>query len=284
MASEEQSNVPVTVQLVKYKPVPWLFRNDLPEPPVTTPSEWFSKRWPEQAETFGTPFLEAKLHDGDLEQHVNPLSLNEIFFAGILAGNQELGHKVVYYSPDEEFYFKDPREGGIFKSTTEDKLKTLLSLYILECAEQLKDTTPKLNLFVRFRKDQELQNIINKARSLLAVDKSFFGADSPNLRTGGAEEKEKVAKTFISLVIELNPQNNMTLADTYAVFREFSGKQGVKLVERRHFEDLAGDIIKEQYGLALRNDILNGSGRHQRGWRGLGLRQEQLSRLGLNKN
>jgi hypothetical protein len=284
MASEEQSNVPVTVQLVKYKPVPWLFRNDLPEPPVKTPSEWFSKRWPEQAETFGTPFLEAKLHDGDLEQHVNPLSLNEIFFAGILAGNQELGHKVVYYTPGEEFYFKDPREGGIFKPTFEEKLKTLLSLYILECAEQLKDTTPKLNLFVRFRKDDELQKVVNKAKSLLAVDKSFFGADSPNIRTGGEEEKEKVAKTFISLVIELNPQNNMTLADTYAVFREFSGKQGVKLVERRHFEDLAGDIIKEQYGLALRNDILNGSGRHQRGWRGLGLRQEQLSRLGLNKN
>ena len=284
MASEEQSNVPVTVQLVKYKPVPWLFRNDLPEPPVTTPSEWFSKRWPEQAETFGTPFLEAKLHDGDLEQHVNPLSLNEIFFAGILAGNQELGHKVVYYSPDEEFYFKDPREGGIFKSTTEDKLKTLLSLYILQCAEQLKDTTPKLNLFVRFRKDDELQKVVNKARSLLAVDKSFFGADSPNLRTGGAEEKEKVAKTFINLVIELNPQKSLTVTDSYTAFREFCVKNGLMLVKRSLFEDLVGEIITEQYGLGLRNDILNGSGRHQRGWRGLDLRQDQLVGLGLENN
>ena len=284
MASEEQSNVPVTVQLVKYKPVPWLFRNDLPEPPVTTPSEWFSKRWPEQAETFGTPFLEAKLHDGDLEQHVNPLSLNEIFFASILAGSETMGHKVVYYSPDEEFYFKDPREGGIFKPTTEDKLKTLLSLYILQCAEQLKDTTPKLNLFVRFRKDDELQKVVNKARSLLAVDKSFFGADSPNLRTGGTEEKEKVAKTFINLVIELNPQKSLTVTDSYTAFREFCGKNGLMLVERRHFENLVGEIITEQYGLGLRNDILNGSGRHQRGWRGLDLRQDQLVGLGLENN
>ena len=155
---------------------------------------------------------------------------------------------------------------------------------ILECAEQLTDATPKLNLFVRFRKDEELQGIVNKAKSLLAVDKSFFGADSPNVRTGGAEEMEKVAKTFINLVIELNPQKTITLADAYTVFRLFSGKQGVKLVERRHFEDLAGDIIKEQYGLALRNDILNGSGRHQRGWRGLGLRQDQLVGLGLENN
>jgi hypothetical protein len=148
MASEEQSNIPVTVQLVKYKPVPWLFRDQMPEPPVNTPSQWFSKRWPQQAETYGTPFLEATFLDGDLEKHVSPISLNEIFFASILAGNQELGHKVVYYTPDEEFYFKDPREGGIFKPTAENKLKTLLSLYILECAEQLTDATPKLNLFL----------------------------------------------------------------------------------------------------------------------------------------
>ena len=88
MASEEPANIPVTIQLVKYKPVPWLFRDQMPEPPVTTPSEWFSKRWPKQAETYGTPFLEAKYFDGDLEKHVNPIGLNEIFFASILAGNE----------------------------------------------------------------------------------------------------------------------------------------------------------------------------------------------------
>lgn len=284
MASEEPANIPVTVQLVKYKPVPWLFRNDLPEPPVRTPSEWFSKRWYQEAETYGTPFLEAKYLDGDLEEHVNPISLNEIFFASILAGNQDLGHKVVYYTPDEEFYFKDPREGGIFKPTTEDKLKTLLSLYILECAEQLNDTTPKLNLFVRFRKDEELQAIVNKAKSLLAVDESFFGVDSFNIRTGGAEEKERVAKTFINLVIELNPQKSLTVTDSYTAFREFCVKNGLMLVERKLFEDLVGDIIGQQYGLGLRNDLLNGSGRHQRGWRGIGMRLDQLDRLGLDRN
>ena len=44
------------------------------------------------------------------------------------------------------------------------------------------------------------------------------------------------------------------------------------------------EIIAEEYGLGLRNDLLNGSGRHQRGWRGLGLRQDQLVGLGFEKN
>jgi hypothetical protein len=256
----------------------------MPEPEVKTPSEWFSKRWQQQAEDYGTPFLETVYLDGDLEKHVNPIALNDIFFASILAGNQELGHQVVFYTPDEEFYFKDPREGGIFKATTEPKLKTLLSLYLLNCAEELRDSTGKFNLFVRFRKDDELQAVVNKARSLLAVDKSFFGADSPNIRTGGVEERAKVAKMFIKLAVELNPEKSLTVTDSYTAFREFCVENGLMLVERRHFQDLVGEIITGQYGLGLRNDILNSSGRHQRGWRGIGMRQDELARLGLEKN
>jgi hypothetical protein len=256
----------------------------MPAPEVRTPSQWFSKRWQQQAEEFGTPFLETVYLDGDLEKHVSPISMNEIFFASILAGDENLGHKVVFYTPDEEFYFRDPREGGIFTSTTEAKLKTLLSLYFLKCAEELKDSTPMFNLFVRFRKGDELQAVINKARSLLAVDKSFFGAESPNIRTGGAEEKAKVARSFVNLVVELNPQKSLTVTDSYTAFREFCVKNRLMLVERRHFQDLVGEVVTEQYGLGLRNDILNASGRHQRGWRGVGMREDELARLGLGKN
>jgi len=56
------------------------------------------------------------------------------------------------------------------------------------------------------------------------------------------------------------------------------------LVERRHFQGLVREIITEQYGLGLRNDVLNASGRHQRGWRGIGMREDELLRLGLAKN
>lgn len=285
MATEElESNIPMTCQLEKYTPHRRLFGDQTPEPPAKTPSEWFSKRWPREAEEFGTPFLEAKYFDGNQEKHVNPIGLNEIFFAAILAGDETMGHKVVFYTEDETFYFKDPREGGIFKPTTEDKLKTLLSLYLLQCAEELQDPTPKFNLFIKFRKNEELQTVITKAQSLLAADKSFFASDSTNIRAGGTQEKEKVAKTFINLVIELNPQKSLTVRDSYTVFREYCAKNGLMLVERKHFEGLVGERIEERYGLSLRNDILNETGRHQRGWRGLGMRQDQLVQLGLEKN
>ena len=60
-------------------------------------------------------------------------------------------------------------------------------------------------------------------------------------------------------------------------------KNGFVLVERRLFEELVGEMIEQKYGLGLRNDLLNDSGRHQRGWRGLGMREDQLIQLGSER-
>lgn len=284
MAQQESEPLPIVCQLERYKVTPWIMQDRVPDAPVNTASEWFSKRWARQAEEFGCPFLEARYTDSNEEKHVNPIALNEIFFAGILAGDANLGHKVVFYTPDETFYFRDPREGGLFRPTTEEKLKTLLSLYMLQCAEELRDATPKLNLFVRFRKEDQLHKIVTKSKSLLAVDNSFFAPDSPNIRTGEPAEKEKAAKTFVTMVIEFDPQKSLTVTDSYNAFREFCVKNGFVLVERRLFEELVGEMIEQKYGLGLRNDLLNDSGCHQRGWRGLGMREDQLIQLGSEKN
>jgi hypothetical protein len=281
MVSEEQS-IPIC-QLKKYEPTPWPLRDHIPDPPPQTASEWFSKKWPKQAGEFGTPFLEAKYSSIE-GQRVNPIAMNEIFFASILAGDENLGHKIVHYTPEDRFYFKDPRDEDKFRPTSEDKLKTLLSLYLLQCAEELKDSTPKFNLFVRFRKDQELQAVINKARSLLAVDKSFFDAESPNIRIEGVEVCGRAAKTFIHVLVEVNPAKTMTVTDSYTAFQEFCVKNGMMLVERSLFENLAVEIIKKEFGLGLRHDIPNALGRQQRGWRGVGLKEGDRDLAALMAN
>ena len=154
----------------------------------------------------------------------------------------------------------------------------------MECAEQLNDPTPKFNLFAQFRKDAELQKVITTARSLHSVGLDYFASDSPYIRTGETVEKEKAAKTFINLVIELDPQKSLTVRDSYTAFREYCVKNGLMLVERRFFEEIVGDLIERQYGLGLRNDVLNQTGKQQRGWLGLGMRQDQLVQLGIQQN
>lgn len=228
-------------------------------------------------------FLEAKYEDAIGAERVNPIALNEGFFAAILAGDEKLSHKVVFYSPDQQFYFRDPAEEGKFKPTTEEKLKTLLSLYLLQCAEELADPTPKFNLFVLFRKDQELQKIVDKAKSLLSADKSFFAIDSPNVRVDGTEVHGKAARLFVNRM-EMVPGANLTVNESYLAFRDFCVKSGLLVVDRRLFQDLIAEIIRNEFGLALRHDVPNELGRAQRGWKGLGLRDLEPESIVLARN
>ena len=172
-----------------------------------------------------------------------------------------------------QFYFKDPREDGKFKPTTEDKLKTLLSMYLLQCAEELADSTPKSNLFVRFRKDQELQNVVDKAKSLLSADKPFFSVDSPNVRVEGAELYGKAARIFVNDWMEVEPGRTITVKDSYLAFQEFCLRHGFVVVDRWMFEAMMAEIIKKEYGLPLRHDVKNELGKQQRGWKGLAIRE-----------
>jgi len=249
-----------------------------------TAAEWFSRKWPVEAERFGCPFLEVKCSDGMGIERVNPIALNEIFFAAILAGDRNLGHQVVFYTPDQQFYFRDPADGDKFKATTEAKLRTLLSMYILQCAEEMQDPTPKFNLFVRFRQDHELQKIVDKAKSLLSADKSFFSLESPNIRVEGAEAHGKAAKLFVSHVMQITPGRHLTVNESYLAFRDFCRENGLVVVDRRLFQDLIAEIVRSEFGLALRHDVPNVLGRAQRGWKGLGIRDLEPATVVLTEN
>ena len=102
---------------------------------------------------------------------------------------------------------RNPKAGEWLREWLADKEamkgKTLLSMYILQCGEELQDPTPKFNLFVRFRKDQDLQRIVDNAKSLLSADKSFFSLDCPNVRVEGAEAHGKAAKMFAPLIRDI---------------------------------------------------------------------------------
>src|SRR5581483_8896099 len=125
-----------TLQLKTFEPAPAILRDQLPDKAPRTPSEWFSKKFPIQADIYGAPLLEEEYETpefGDLTLRTKPLALNEDFFAAILGGDEHLGHKVVYYPPDTHFYFFDPRE-QCFLPTVESKLLTLLSQLLIHCA------------------------------------------------------------------------------------------------------------------------------------------------------
>jgi len=163
---------------------------NLPEPEwstarqTITPSIWFAQKFPDQTNQFGCPFLEMRQTSCDGFSHVTPVSINLDFFAGMLGGDKSLGHSVVYFEPEMQFYYREPVL-NIYKPTTPEKLQNYYRAMLLRCAQELGNETDKLNLFVEFRSDKNARAVVQRAKSVLAAGSDFFSATSPHTRIRG---------------------------------------------------------------------------------------------------
>ena len=230
-----------------------------------TPSEWFAVEYPDVAADHGCPFLESHsiVHD---QVRVEPVEMNDDFFAMLLKGDADLNHHVVFYEPDHTFYFRD---GDQYHPTTEAKLKNLLSALLMKCASQMPRSVDLKRLFIEFRQDKRLQMIVVKARSMLAADATFFSVDSPNHRANHTDEVA-VARRFIDTQLIINPPATLTLSTAYHAFQQFCNDNHIVVFNRRQFVDTAGKLIKQEFGLGMRHDLVD-QGRSCHGWRGLEL-------------
>ena len=97
---------------------------------ANNPNDWFATKFPEQVQQYGSAFLEGTWTDTDGLKRFIPVHLNEDFFAAILGGDKDLGHQVICSPPEETCYFFDYRVDA-FCPTTAEKLKVLLSNYLI---------------------------------------------------------------------------------------------------------------------------------------------------------
>ena len=101
------------------------------------------------------------------------VGMNDDFFAGLLGGDRNLGHQVVFYVPEQQWCFYDC-QFDYFVPTTEEKLMILLSQYLIHCCQEMPRFTDIGGLFLRFRSEDRLKHIVKKAKAMLAADKTFF--------------------------------------------------------------------------------------------------------------
>src|ERR1700744_3389399 len=123
MVSTEQP-VYTSLELNLPRPKRWI-EEELAKPKPPTPSEWFATRFPEQAKLYGCPFLEMCGFNQEGQRCVNPVKINIDFFAAMLGGDIKLGHSIIYFEPEMQFYFKEPFS-RIYMPTTPDKLQNQL--------------------------------------------------------------------------------------------------------------------------------------------------------------
>jgi len=237
---------------------------DLPPQPAVTPGEWFALKYPAVVEQWGAPILEAVVGDQQGNRLVKPLELNDNFFASIIS-DQQLGHSVVYFQPEQQWFFHDPVD-QLYHPTTEEKLIALLSSLLVRCAEEMPKNVDVIQVFCRFTEEGRLKAVVKRARAIHAADSSFFESAK---RVGGVDSFTDLARGFVRSAVKAEKDRLLSVSECYQQFSEYCRNHAVETVHRNDFKKLIVEIIRKEFGLGLRGDIRNPEGRCQRGWKGL---------------
>jgi len=238
------------------------------------PNGWFAERFPDAVEKYGPAFMQATWIDQHFQKNVIPAHLNIDFFAGVLGGSPQLGHKVVYFQPEGLFFFFDPMVDA-YVSTTEAKLELLLSNFLIRCSQacgRLVDIRPLVDTF---RKPSVLNTVIERAKAMLMADTSFFmGKEGHRRYVDGRfiEATDELSyRLFVKETIVPDPCASVAVPEAFNRYVVFCARNHLSALQRSEFKALVADVIREQYHLGIRHDIDNGRGQTTHGWRGLSL-------------
>ena len=237
----------------------------LGEDAPTTPNSYFQSLFPSHTAQFGSAFLQLRETEAG-KTRVNPISINIDFFASIIS-DPALGLSVVYFEPEMQFYYNSAFQ-PVFKPVSPEKLQSLYRGFLMKAAQSFTKDVNILNLFVEFRSDKIAKAVVQRAKSILAADSSFFSPTSPNQRIRGVEVVERVARRFVDEVLSAEPGQILKLGDAYAVFRGLLKERDLPDIKRSDFKAVVAPLITSSFNVCLRND-LDGAG--VRGWKGVAI-------------
>jgi len=266
---------PTTDQIMDwYKRVPDrpkpLSYNQAENEPKTI-NQHFSHLFPDQTAQFGQAFLEVGQRDSAGQIQATPVCINHDVFAASLS-DPGLGLDVVYFEPDMQFYYSEPFL-NIYKPVSAEKLQGLYRGLLMRSANLQKTTNAKLNIWAEFRSDKNARLVIQRTKSILAVDSSFFSATSPHTRIRGIELHERVARRFVDELLVCERGQIMLLTDAFSTFCNLLKEHSLEPVKRADFKALVVPMIKQQFDVCLRNDLRIDERQGVRGWKNLRLSQ-----------
>jgi len=169
-----------------------------------------------------------------------------------------------------QFYYREPVL-QLYKPMTAEKLQNQFRAMLMRCAKELPGENSKLNLCCEFRSDKVARSVVNRAKSVLAASADFFSATSPHTRIIDIELHERIARKFVDGLLACEPGETLLLKDAYDVFCGIVKQQSLEPVKRSEFSAMVVPLIREQFNVALRNDLQIDERQGVRGWKDMKL-------------
>ena len=242
------------------------------KPVYNSPNEWFDRKFSDKIETLGVPFVtEIQVLNGNVAV-CKPVCINAYFFAALMGGDKYLGHQVVYYPPEERFYYLDPVVQA-FRPATVEKLQVVVSHYLLKCAEACSGRVNIRPLVEDFCKDRVIRGIVEKAKAILEADRSFFEGEDGKVRYLDGKRLNPADgpshRQFATEVIARQQGSWLTISEAYCQYAIYCRQKGLANISPPEFKGFMAVEIRESMNVKLRHDVPGDDGKQTQGWKDL---------------
>ena len=129
----------------------------------------------------------------------------------------------------------------------------------------------KLNLFHEFRSDKVAKAVVNRAKSILAADHTYFSATSPHQRIRGIDLHERLSRKFVDELLSAESGQILMLHDAYSAFCNLLKQRELDPLKRADFKTMVVPLIRDEFNVALRNDLILDGRQGVRGWKNVKL-------------
>lgn len=258
------------------------FNDDSQEGHVLDARGYFNQQFRKQTKEYGQALFGSDVVF-DRRQVFIPDAINDLTFAAVL-GAPCLGCQLVYFSPEAQWYCSDYRIDGSFFATNENKLGILVSHLLIQCSQHCHPLTAKTVL--KLRTPATLKGVLTTAKAMLEADSQFFtGKDGHRRLINGRfveAEDEPSYQVFVRKAIVREPAAKLTMGNAFHRYYQFCKDNAMQPLTRSDFKDLVAEVIREEYDLGLRHDVLDERGKQTHGWLGIDCRLADASGFGQN--
>jgi hypothetical protein len=257
-----------------------------PKKPVSL-NLYFEETRPELVLDFGFAFHSTIPHERDrfLMPREDPgtvrlpeekiIGINTLFWAAFLGGDHRLFHDVIFFEPEQQFYFYD-LVADCYLPTSEQKLRLWLSHTLEGLAwGQLPEVATMI--LKEFRSKIVFDEILARAKALLAADPTFFsgpGAESrfhQNQLVPSPRMHENAISAFIAAQIEVANDEVLPVTECMKLAERWYRLNEIQSPPPQELKSYLEQAILKIHNRSVRNDLKSADGTHVRSWKGLRL-------------
>jgi hypothetical protein len=240
---------------------------------------YFEQTQPRLVEQYGLPFITTQtepynplIYGRPRQEHI--VDVNTHFFAAFLGGDKRFQHSVVFYLPENRYYYYDPFS-NCYYPTTAKKLLMGLSQIIINNSWGMKVDEAQ-RMVSMFQIDSILNEILTNAEVLLVVEQNFFEGPDAQVRFVMNDIQVKTLgstlKSFVEEKVEENDASILTIAECMTGLGIYAKESVAGLPGAKDVKEMLQSKVREIYSKGLRNDLVQPDKTCVTGWKGLRLR------------